>query len=203
MMRASIEVILFDLGGVLVELGESPIPSDWLPENNIFTLSDWFSSETAILFEKGSITAQVFAEKIKKDLTIEASPKIIIEHFTQWPIGLFPGAEELLQNLNLGYRLAVLSNTNELHWPRIIEEFKIPSYFEKIFASHLLNKAKPELSIFQHAINELKVEPASILFLDDNLKNVEASRKLGIQSLQVTGIQQIQKGLVKMGLINT
>ena len=49
-MNASIEVILFDLGGVLVELGESPVPSDWLPENDRFTLSDWFLSDTAISF---------------------------------------------------------------------------------------------------------------------------------------------------------
>jgi len=201
-MNASIEVILFDLGGVLVELGESPIPSDWLPENDMFTLSDWFLSETAVLFEKGSITAHVFAETFKKDLNINVSPEEIIEHFTRWPIGLFPGAEELLQSLHPNYRLAVLSNTNELHWPRIIEEFKIPRYFEHIFASHLLNKAKPELSIFQHVINELKVEPGSILFLDDNLKNIEASKKLGIQSLHVKGIQQTRQGLLKLGVID-
>jgi len=201
-MNISIEVILFDLGGVLVELGDSPIPSDWLPENNMFTLSDWFLSETAISFEKGSITAQIFAETFKKNLNINVSPEEIIEHFTQWPIGLFPGSKELLQSLKPNYRLAVLSNTNELHWPRIIEEFKIPRYFEFIFASHLLNKAKPELSIFQHVINELKVEPASILFLDDNSTNTEASKKLGIQGLHVKGIQQTRQELVKLGVID-
>jgi putative hydrolase of the HAD superfamily len=201
-MNASIEVILFDLGGVLVELGESPFPSNWLPENAIFTLTDWFLSETAISFEKGSITAHVFAETFKKDLNISVSPEEIIEHFTQWPIGLFSGSQELLQSLNPDYRLAVLSNTNELHWPRIIDEFKIPLYFEHIFASHLLNKAKPESSIFQHVINELKVEPGSILFLDDNLKNIEASEKLGIQGLHVKGIQQARQGLVKLGVLD-
>ena len=64
-MNTSIKVILFDLGGVLIELGESPVPSEWLPENTMFTLSDWFSSETAVSFEKGSITAQIFAETFK------------------------------------------------------------------------------------------------------------------------------------------
>ena len=201
-MNTSIEVILFDLGGVLIELGESPFPSGWLPENDKFTLADWFLSETAISFEKGSITAHVFAETFIKDLNINVSPEEIIEHFTQWPIGLFPGSQELLQSLSPDYRLAVLSNTNELHWPRIIDEFKIPRYFEHIFASHLLNKAKPELSIFQHVINELKVKPASILFLDDNLKNIEASKKPGIQALHVKGIQQTRQGLVKLGVID-
>ena len=202
-MNTSIKVILFDLGGVLIELGESPVPSEWLPENTMFTLSDWFSSETAVSFEKGSITAQIFAETFKKDLNINVSPEEIIEHFTYWPIGLFPGTQELLQSLNPDYKLAVLSNTNELHWPRIVDEFKIPKYFEHIFASHLLNKAKPELSIFQHVINVLKVEPGSILFLDDNPKNIEASKKLGMQGLHVKGIQQTRQGLVQFGVIKT
>lgn len=201
-MSASIEVILFDLGGVLVELAENPIPSYLLPENNKFTLSDWFLSETAISFEKGFITAHVFAETLKKDLKLDMSPEEVIEHFTRWPIGLFPGTQELLQNLSPNYRLAVLSNTNELHWPRITEEFKIPRYFEHLFASHLLNKAKPELNIFQHVINELKVDPASILFLDDNIRNIEASKKTGIQGLHVKGIQQVRQELIKQGVID-
>ena len=200
-MRVStIEVILFDLGGVLVELGESPIPPAWLPENNSFTLSDWFLSETAVSFEKGSITADIFAETLRNDLKIDANPELIIEHFSQWPIGLFPGAKDLLKSLQPKYRLAVLTNTNELHWPRIVEEFRLPEYFECIFASHLLNKVKPESVIFQHVIDELQVAPASILFLDDNLKNVEASRKLGIQSLQVSGIEQARQGLAALGI---
>jgi putative hydrolase of the HAD superfamily len=201
-MSASIKVILFDLGGVLVELGKSPIPSDWLPGNNSFTLTDWFSSATAISFEKGQITAQVFIEKFKQDLGIEVSHRIILEHFTNWPIGLFPGAVELLQALTVDYRLAVLSNTNELHWPRIIEEFKIPDYFEQVFASHLLKKAKPAPGIFQYVIKELKVEAENILFLDDNLKNIEASKKLGMQNLHVTGIHQTRQGLLEMGVLN-
>ena len=90
-MNTSIKVILFDLGGVLIELGESPVPSEWLPKNTMFTLSDWFSSETAVSFEKGSITAQIFAETFKKDLNINVSPEEIIEHFTYWPIGLLAG----------------------------------------------------------------------------------------------------------------
>ena len=40
-MNPTIEVILFDLGGVLVELGDDPIPFDWLPGDNRFDLSDW------------------------------------------------------------------------------------------------------------------------------------------------------------------
>jgi putative hydrolase of the HAD superfamily len=198
-MKPAFEVILFDLGGVLVELGEGPFPSDWLPNDTQFDLSDWFSSETAILFEKGLVSPQQFAETLKKDLKIAASPESIIQHFTNWPIGLFPGVHELLKSIENKFRLAILSNTNELHWPRITIEFEISNYFEQIFASHRLQKAKPDLEIFEHVVSELKVEPSKILFLDDNRNNVTASKKLGIHGFHANGIKQVQQTLSDVG----
>lgn len=93
--------------------------------------------------------------------------------------------------------------TNELHWPRIIEEFNIENYFEQIFASHQMKMAKPDLKIFQNVISKFKVEPGKILFLDDNLRNIEASKKLGINGHHVKGIKQVCQTLANMGVINT
>ena len=169
-VKADFEVILFDLGGVLVELGGDPIPPDWLPDENQFDLSDWFSSETAVSFHKGLVSPQQFAETLKKDLKIEASPERIIEHFT--------------------------------HWPRITSEFKIAKYFEQMFASHQLQKAKPEFEIFEHVVSELGVEPGKILFLDDNQDNITVSRKLGIHAIHTKGIQQTRKTLSDVGVIS-
>jgi HAD superfamily hydrolase (TIGR01509 family) len=201
-MKPTTEVILFDLGGVLVGLGDDPIPSDWLPGDNRFDLSDWFSSETAISFEKGLISPRRFAETLKKDLKIEASPESIIQHFTSWPIGLYPGVHELLRSIENNFRLAVLSNTNELHWPRITNEFEIAKYFEHFFASHRLQKAKPDFEIFEHVVSELKVEPEKILFLDDNQNNVTVSKKLGIHGFHASGIKQVQQILSDVGAID-
>jgi putative hydrolase of the HAD superfamily len=197
-----IEVILFDLGGVLIELGESPIPSEWLLEGNNYKLSDWFSSQTAKAFEKGEITAQQFADTFKNELNIEASSEKIIECFTQWPIGVFPDAFELLENLRNKYKLAVLSNTNELHWPRIIGEFKIPKYFDHIYSSHLMHKAKPDIGAFQYVLDDLMVTPARVLFLDDNQSNVAAAEKLDIQSVHVKGIEEVRQALIRENIVD-
>ena len=202
MNSASFEVILFDLGGVLVELGESPLIPEWLPEETGYSLNDWFKSETAILLEKGLISEHAFIEKFKADLNIDVDSNKIRDHFTNWPIGLFSGVDELLLKLKNNYILAILSNTNELHWPRITREFNIPCYFDHLFASHLLNMAKPDLSIFQYVISELNVKPEKILFFDDNLMNIDASILLGINGIHVTGLQETLKYLVKKGLIN-
>lgn len=197
------QVILFDLGGVLVELGDTPLNSDWLSKNNKFTLKDWFHSETAIAFEKGLIAPNAFIEQFKADLSIDADSEKILEHFTDWPIGLFAGVEELLLALKKNYQLAILSNTNELHWPRITEEFKIPRYTDKLYASHILNMAKPNLDIFQYVISDLGIQPDKILFLDDNLANVEAAKTLGISGFLVSGIEQTINCLINRGVLNS
>jgi putative hydrolase of the HAD superfamily len=201
-MKRSIEVILFDLGGVLIELGQEPLPSSWLPGNRNYHLADWLASETAISFEKGQIDVHSFAKKLKSDLAIDVAENTIIQHISDWPIGLFPGAHELLDNLKGNFRLFVLSNTNELHWSRITDEFGIDNYVEHIFASHQLGMVKPELAIFQHVIDALQVEPREILFLDDNLDNIEASQKLGISGVHVNGIKQAKQALVAFGAVD-
>lgn len=183
-----------------MELGESPLPAEWLAEDELFTLSDWFLSETAISFEKGLITANEFALLLKKELKLDASAESIIEQFTQWPVGLFPGSEQLLQSLIPRYRLAALSNTNELHWPRLIHEFKLYRFFESIFASHLLQMTKPEPDIFKCVIHELNVAPECILFFDDNMSNIEVAKEYGIHAVYVKGIEQVRQSLVIHGI---
>jgi putative hydrolase of the HAD superfamily len=201
-MSRTIKVILFDLGGVLVELGENPVPPDWLPNDTKFNLSEWFSSETARSFEKGLVSPRQFAEALKRDLKIEASPESIILHFTHWPRGVFAGVHELLGRIYNNHRLAVLSNTNSLHWPRITGVFNISNYFEYMFSSHLLHMAKPEPEIFEYVISKLNVDPGKILFLDDNPKNVSVSNKLGMRGFHTMGIQQVQKVLSEVGIID-
>ncbi len=200
MAHNSFKVILFDLGGVLVELGDSPISSEWLTAKTTFNLNDWFNSETAVLFEKGLIAPHEFIAHFKSDLNIQASSSAILSHFTKWPIGLYPDVNNLLLKLKEKYILGILSNTNEIHWPRIIDEFSIPKYFDHLFASHLLNMAKPDLCIFQHVIAELRVNPEEILFFDDNFKNVEASKQLGINSVHVAGLQELLNSLKEQGI---
>lgn len=197
----SIDVILFDLGGVLVELGASPLPDDALPGEQSFTLADWFRSDAAIEFEKGRNPADCFARSMVAELNLRCSADELTEHFTRWPRGLFPGARELLQDLQRNYRLAILTNTNELHWPRFINEFDLSECVEHIFASHQLAMAKPEPAIFRHVLRVLDAEPQRILFVDDNAANVETALQLGFTAAQVTGFDSLKHFLMTQAMI--
>ena len=197
-LTSKIEIIMFDLGGVLIELGTSPIHPNWINDKNRTAINEWFASDLVFNFEKGLCSAHEFINRFQRDLNINASNDEIKDYFTQWPIGIFPGVQDLLKTLRPHYTLAILSNTNELHWPRITGEFGILDFFTFAFASHQLKMAKPETSIFKHVIAEMKTAPDKILFLDDKQENIKAAQDLGIQCLQVAGIKEVQTALAPL-----
>ncbi len=135
------------------------------------------------------------------DLKLKVSTGHIIEQFTQWSIGLYSGARDLLLDLKKSCRLAALTNTNEFHWPRILHEFQLPQYFTEIFASHQIELAKPDPAIYRHVIEALGVSPQRVLLFDDNPDNVAAANKLGFISRRVSSLAQIERQLLEFGLL--
>lgn len=196
------EVILFDLGRVVVGLGPSPLPQNWFPEDRPVTAADWLSSTLGQQFEKGEISSAQFAHQLKLELQLDQSEQEIVDAFTAWPTGIFPNMPAVLTALRANYHLAVLSNTNELHFPRLIDEFGIAEYFDTMFVSHHMHKAKPDPAAFIHVLEVLRVAPELVLFLDDNEHNIEVAKSLGIASVQVCGESQVIQALKQYGVLD-
>ncbi len=194
-MSRDIDVILLDVGGVLVELGPSPVPVEVLPDGSDFDQRRWFESHTSVAFHTGRIDAEDFAEATLEELGLDCGKQEFIDHFTAWPRGLFAGVPELLESLRDEYRLAILTNTNALHWPRFIDEFDLSRRVDTIFASHQLGLAKPDTAIFRQVCARLDVAPRSILFLDDGAENVGAAAALGFRSSLVEGFDGLVETL--------
>lgn len=184
------DVIVFDLGGVLVELGGVTrmleLLSHRLSVEELWTR--WLTSPSVRAFETGQCDAEAFAHALLAEFELAISPAQLLEEFTAWPKGLYPGALELLQRLAPHYTLACLTNTNALHWPRICDEFGLLPHFSFHFASHLIGLLKPDRAIFEHVIDQLGCVPERIIFLDDNRLNVEAARAAGMRAYCVAGL---------------
>ena len=202
-MGKKIEVILFDLGGVLVELSGVAIMLDWLEEAmTIETLwQRWLTSPSVRLFETGRLQQREFAERLIEEMSLPVKPDEFIEEFTWWPRGLFPGALELINSIPAGYTLAVLSNSNVIHWPRMMEELGLAGRFEYFFASHLIGKIKPDVEIYEHVLEDLGCDPDAVLYIDDNRPNIDTARSLGIQAEEAKGIDAVQRVLRERGII--
>lgn len=201
--KSKIRVVLFDLGGVLVELSGVPVMLEWMgdrtsPEN---LLKIWLKSPVVRAFETGQITAEEFADELITEMLLPVEKDRLLGEFARWPRNLFPGALELVGRIPPRYLRATLSNTNALHWPRLMTEMGLGQVFDHHFASHLTGKIKPDEEAFHHVADKLGCRADEILFLDDSPLNVEAASTVGMQAVQVKGTMAAEQALAQFGIV--
>ena len=197
-----IDIIIFDLGGVLVELTGVPIMLQWTHNQyDVEALWEkWLHSPAVRAFETGNSTPEQFAEAIIQEMDLPVTKDEFIQRFTRWPKGLFPGVPELLDRLIADYRLACFSNSNSLHWPILMHDMALKTKFNDHFGSHLIGKVKPDKEAFAYVIKQLNCKPGAILFLDDNILNVQSALDMGMQAFRVRGPKEIEHVLGEIGI---
>lgn len=202
-----IRVILFDVGGVLVELGGVDTLLGWIAQETGKQASveqlwpTWLRSPSVRAFETGRIDPAQFASGILAELKLKVAPEMFLESFATWPTRPYPGALELIGSIPTHYQRALLSNSNMLHWPRVMDGMDFKSRFEHRFSSHLTGKIKPDNDSFEHALEQLRCKAGEVLFLDDNLLNVEAARSLGLRAERALGVEGARLALQRAGIV--
>jgi putative hydrolase of the HAD superfamily len=196
-------VVLFDVGGVLVELGGVATLLGWLDHRlTIQQLwSHWLRSPSVRAFETGRIDERQFAAGVLAVLRLDVEPGRFIDSFARWPTALYPGVRAMIERIPTHYRLALLSNSNVLHWGRVLDDIGLRAMFEHRFASHLMGKIKPDAEAFEHVLASLDCQAPQVLFLDDNALNIEAARKLGMRAQLTCGAAEAQRALEQAGII--
>jgi len=193
-------VLMFDLGGVLVEnvgfesfnaLLPSVVPMEELK-------TQWLSSPAVRLFEAGKCTSQVFASGVVAEWNLPLTPDAFLDAFTYWPKGLYAGAAELLGTLRGRFKLACLSNSNEIHWQRF-GGFR--DHFDLSLSSHVLGEVKPDARCFTRALQECNAGAADVAFFDDSLTNIAGARAVGIEAIHVNGLSELRQALAARGWI--
>ena len=193
------QVILFDLGGVLIESTGRDALRALLPDKpeRDQVLDRWIQSPTVKQFERGLISAEAFAETFIDECQLHLGPAEFLDIFASWPKGFFAGAKALVQALRTQHRVACLSNTNSVHWERVPE---LPNLFDASFPSHLTGLLKPEREAYDYALRELGVKANAVYFFDDLLANIAAARAVGMNAFHVSGFSDIAPTLRAEGL---
>ena len=144
----NITTVLFDLGGVLVELGPVSEMMASSPYNQDEIWRNWIQSPAVREFESGQSSPGVFARSVVDEYQLQVSPEEFLRSFLKWPVGAYSGAAELLAALSSRFRLACLSNTNEVHWDGFLKDLELVSYFETLLMSHETGHLKPDEKAF-------------------------------------------------------
>ncbi len=197
----AIEIVLFDLGGVLIELADIRSMGRFFgshPEEEIWRR--WLGCPWVRRFERGHCSADEFACGMVESWAMEASPETFLDAFVRWPRGLMPGARDLAQAARARLAIGCLSNTNVLHAERHASEEAVYSLFDHRFLSHELGLVKPDREIFEHVLAELGCPASNVLFLDDNQLNVDGALAAGLQAERTRGIAAVRTALALHGI---
>ncbi|MCD6564487.1 MAG: HAD family phosphatase [Bacteroidales bacterium] len=185
--RNSIRNIIFDLGGVLLELdvqktfdafGEIGLTKEIMmkrynKEENFF-----------LQFEKGQISANEFRASLRKMIGNFVSDEKIDYAWNEMLRGFRDDTIKLLSDLSGKYSLYLLSNTNEIHLPVYSEQFReisggidLQNYFIKSYFSHKIKSRKPEPESFGYVLRDAGIKPEETLFIDDFEENCITARE--------------------------
>lgn len=190
--KATSKVVLFDLGGVLADLGDPVADMDLQMSREDFWRT-WLGSKYVRLFETGQVTAAEFAPLIAQELRVD--PHSFKARFEKWQLRLFPGVEALVNHVSGFARVALLSNTNRIHWKQVTAQSSVFERFDALFLSFETGQYKPDNGAFLDVLSRLSCEPSQILFLDDSEKNVDAARAIGMDTRLISRSNPVREEL--------
>jgi len=199
----AVDVLLFDLGGVLIDYSGVQDLAALLPARapDAEIRARWSRCPHTEAFGLGRMTRDEFGERFVQHWGIRLPPEQFLREFRSWPRSFLPGAVELLATLRPRVRLAALSNSNELHWERNTDDLGLNQFFELAISSHEVGLGKPDPRIYELALKRLGVPAEAVMFFDDATANVRAASALGMRAFQVDGVDDVRARLIKEGLL--
>ena len=200
-----IKTLLFDFGDVFINL-DKEAPGIEMKKLGIHSFSNEMI-EINKQYEKGKIDTTQFLEWYYKEFPWISKKQLseawnsIILFFPEYKLKFL---EDLANSKQ--YQLILLSNTNNLHIKKVIENMTLKRYnrfkncFNAFYLSEEINLRKPDKNIYEFILKTHNIDPHECFFIDDTLENIIAAKKLGIQ---VWNISPKKEDIVDLFKINT
>ena len=190
-MDKNIKNIVFDLGGVLVDL-DFKNAINGLQQAGFANVKEQLQAfdQNGIFqkFELGEINADEFRTAIRENSTVTLTDEEVDTLWNSMLLEVPRKKLELILELRGKYMVYLLSNTNSIHWDYVCNNafnyrgFRVNDYFEETFLSFEMHLAKPDKAIFEKVLHEANLLPEETLFIDDSEANCKAAEELGIHA---------------------
>ncbi|TRZ70299.1 MAG: HAD family phosphatase [Bacteroidetes bacterium] len=146
--------------------------------------------------EGGKITIPVFLELLKKHLDPGVTDEEILNAWNEMILDIPAERVRLLEEIRKYYRIFILSNSNEIHYNRYLDDFRknygyrsFTDLFEQTWFSFQIHLQKPSKEIFEYVIRAGNLDPAETLFVDDSVQHIGSAGNVGLRTyhLQLPG----------------
>jgi 2-haloacid dehalogenase len=205
-MRAEpkIEAVVFDVGRVLYQwrLGALVEQLTDDPAERDHILSEVITEEWHFQHDAGVPLAEMVPARIAEFPHAERFLHAYRTRFNETIPGPVPGSHEIVRELHAaGVPLYAITNFGAELWAVFRPTAPIFDLFGDIVVSGEEKLVKPDPAIYALAARRFGYPPAAMLFIDDNLANVEAARAGGWQAHQFHDAQTLRAELVARGLL--
>ncbi len=198
-----INTVIFDFGGVLV---------DWNPRH---MYRDVFENSSDMEHFLTHICSDDWNLQQDKGRTLSAGTKLLQDRFPehrakiqlyydQWEKMLKGEIFEnvaLLPKLKEKYKLYGLTNWSAETFPLAFRKFPFFKFFDGIVISGVEKLIKPDEKIFKLILDRYGLNAKYSLFIDDNLKNISAAKKLGFATIHAGEKTNLKSELYELGLL--
>ncbi len=209
-MNTKIKNIIFDLGGVVLDIDEGIIVKEL--EKMDISVKELFHSEefndVMSKFDTGIYTAPTFRKRMK---ALIGQEKMTDQRFDAiWNSMLLDIPRErieAIEKVKKHYKIFLMSNSNVIHYDLYVRDLQLrfgynefdelfnKSYFS--FAEHL---EKPDPRFFELILDHEGLVPEETLFIDDTEANIKAAQSLGIRTYHI-GRDELVRNLFEGGVL--
>jgi len=203
------KAVVFDLGGVLVDLRTAEARQDLITRYGISPERFDRLTRSCFTSSRRSITERAMIGKISTPEYLTAFCRACsrrelegIRNNRLSVIGsekadVFEIAHQLREE---GVTCCILSNTIALHWERLSSKRHYPflNSFDHIFASHVIGRAKPRANAFSFVANALGVRMSECVLVDDSPTNVNGARAAGWRSILFTDADNLRRKIMRL-----
>ena len=194
-----IDTIIYDLGGVLI---------DWNP---LYVYENYFEKESDRNFFFENVCTSEWNEEQDAGRSIAEANELLIAQYPDWEQAIrdFYGrwtemikgpiqeSVDLLASIKAtgNYKLYALTNWSAETFPYAIKHFQFLSWFQGILVSGEEKTRKPYKEFYLKLLEKYDIHMEKAVFIDDNLRNIEAARQIGIKSIHFTDATSLKRML--------
>ena len=202
---APVQALLFDLGGVLIDIDFGRAFSHWqtLSTLSLQDITGRFAFDTAYeQHERGEITAADYFAHLARQLELKDDQESIARGWNAIFTGEIGETLALLRAARARLPCYAFSNSNAVHqaaWSRMYPS--VVQAFDHIFVSSDIGLRKPERRAFEHIAQAIGVPAQALLFFDDLADNVAGARAAGLQAVLVRSPADVRAALAALAQV--
>ncbi|HLX63852.1 MAG TPA: HAD family phosphatase [Planctomycetota bacterium] len=211
----AIEAVIFDIGGVFIELDFSRAvrraaaalnrsPEDVM--ERLFGAGGALNADRMAWmneYECGRIGDAEFHAKVERRLGAAVPFEVFTAAWCDVFLQPIHDTMDLAGALHArGLKVGVLSNNNALHWRVLRPMLPVVEKLKYVFLSHEIGLRKPKVGAFQYALEKMGGRAERTVFVDDLEENILAAKRMGMKTVHAANPRAVREGLAALGLIN-